>query len=609
MRYSLTALPVELAEPTRTALTFLGHECAPDGVTLLAEQTPGGLRVRHTPEGIQVQYERRSQWFRALTLLDGDTEQSPCFENLCYMADCSRNGVLTVPAAKKLILCLALMGYDSLMLYTEDTYTIPEYPYFGYLRGRYSEEELRALDGYAAAFGLELIPCIQTLAHLRTTLRWSAQRLLRDDDNILLVDDEAVYTLIDRMLATVTRCFRSKKINVGMDEAFNLGLGRHLKKHGYEPRSTIMLRHVERVSKLCEKYGLAPMMWSDMFYRLAFGVSSHFGGTADPEIIKLVPENMTLIHWDYYCTDAAEFGQALDKHLQFPSPIAFAGGAWKWYGYAPNSTFSYRVSRAQLGELKKRPAISTVIVTGWGDNGAEASQFSVLPTLSLFAESDYGCEERLSERFAACFGRGLEDFFLLDLPDQTPDLWDESKAYDPSRYLLYNDPMAGIFDCHTLPSYDAFYAQSAQTLAARTEGPFGYLFETLGALCDLLSTKATLGVRLRNAYLAGERGTLADLAAEIREKTLPALARFHRALLYQWEQENKPQGFEVLDLRLGGLRQRLETTAEQVEQYAMGQRDALPQLEEARLPYAEAPAGQVTIRENNWNLIASAAPI
>ena len=64
------------------------------------------------------------------------------------------------------------IGYNTLMLYTEDTYEVSGEPYFGYMRGRYSREELRGLDAYAKTKNMELIPCIQTLAHLNALNRW-----------------------------------------------------------------------------------------------------------------------------------------------------------------------------------------------------------------------------------------------------------------------------------------------------------------------------------------------------------------------------------------------------------------------------------------------------
>lgn len=40
------------------------------------------------------------------------------------MVDCSRNAVLLVKSAKNLLRKMALMGYNMLQLYTEDTYEV-----------------------------------------------------------------------------------------------------------------------------------------------------------------------------------------------------------------------------------------------------------------------------------------------------------------------------------------------------------------------------------------------------------------------------------------------------------------------------------------------------
>ena len=54
------------------------------------------------------------------------------------MLDCSRNAVMTVDSVKRWIDITSDLGYNMLMLYTEDTYEIKNQPYFGYLRGRYT---------------------------------------------------------------------------------------------------------------------------------------------------------------------------------------------------------------------------------------------------------------------------------------------------------------------------------------------------------------------------------------------------------------------------------------------------------------------------------------
>ena len=98
------------------------------------------------------------------------------FNRLGVMLDCSRMAVMNLPTLKKWIDIMADLGYNTLMLYTEDTYEVDNQPYFGYLRGRYSKEELREIDSYAFEKGIELIPAIQTLAHLNNIFRWRPYR-------------------------------------------------------------------------------------------------------------------------------------------------------------------------------------------------------------------------------------------------------------------------------------------------------------------------------------------------------------------------------------------------------------------------------------------------
>lgn len=133
----------------------------------------------------------------------GKTENSSCFNHFGTMLDCSRNAVMNVESIKKWIDITTDLGYNTLLLYTEDTYEVKDNPYFGYMRGRYRKEELKEINAYALSKGMELIPCIQTLAHMNAIIRWPAYREHVDTDDILLAGDKAVYELIDKMFATI----------------------------------------------------------------------------------------------------------------------------------------------------------------------------------------------------------------------------------------------------------------------------------------------------------------------------------------------------------------------------------------------------------------------
>jgi len=88
------------------------------------------------------------------------------FDTFGVMIDMSRNAVMSVSGLKRFLALLKKMGYNMVMLYTEDTYEVDGEPYFGYMRGRYTKEEMKELDAFADSIGIRIIPCIQTLAHL-----------------------------------------------------------------------------------------------------------------------------------------------------------------------------------------------------------------------------------------------------------------------------------------------------------------------------------------------------------------------------------------------------------------------------------------------------------
>ena len=55
-----------------------------------------------------------------------------------------------------------------------------EEPYFGYMRGRMTHEEICELDRYAKEFGIELRPYIQTLEHLNQIVRYEQYDRITD---------------------------------------------------------------------------------------------------------------------------------------------------------------------------------------------------------------------------------------------------------------------------------------------------------------------------------------------------------------------------------------------------------------------------------------------
>lgn len=596
-----SGLPAAWKESAQSLLFDLGIGLSKEG-TKVTVTSGDGLDICRTEDGIRLAVKRQQDFSRALSYLPAflSGRKTAVFEKcnantLCLMADCSRNAVLSMDGAKKMIRDLAVMGFDSLMLYTEDTYELPDYPYFGRQRGRYTVSELKELDDYAFSFGIELIPCIQTLGHLERALQWKAFDGMKDTDDILLVGEEKTYALIDEMLRVYASAFRSRRVNIGMDETHTLGRGKYMDLHGSRKTSDIMLEHLGRVNELCRKNGFAPMMWSDMFFRMAFNGRYYISeGEISKEVMDKVPEGVTLIYWDYYTSESQRerFSHMLDCHRKFPhNKTAFAGGAWCWAGFTPHARFSVNSTRIQLEECRKR-GMKDFIVTAWGDNGRETSLYTTLTTLLLYAEYAYTGElpdnARLESRCRDTFGIGFEELLTLDAPDAMAHRGDTELVHprNPSKYLFFNDPLEGLRDAHMDPeNVSADFADAEKQLRKYENHPrFGYLYRSLADLCHVLIRKADFTVRLRGAYLAGDRDRIAVIADEV-PLIISDIERFLESFRTQWKKENKPAGFLVQELRIGGLIQRMKGAELRIREYLAGEADAIPELEEPVLPF------------------------
>ena len=82
-------------------------------------------------------------------------------DSLGVMIDLSRNGVMTLDSLKKFLTTIKKFGYNTVFLYMEDTFEIKDEPYFGYMRSRYSCDEMREIDTFCSSIGIEAISDIK----------------------------------------------------------------------------------------------------------------------------------------------------------------------------------------------------------------------------------------------------------------------------------------------------------------------------------------------------------------------------------------------------------------------------------------------------------------
>ena len=195
---------------------------------------------------------------------------------------------------------------------------------------------------------------------------------------------------------------------------------------------------------------------------------------------------------------------------------------------------------------------------------------------------------------------------LLDLPG-TPG-YSESEIFNPEKYLLYNDPFTGLLDSTLTGSEGEQYGVAARLLKyQKDQGEWSYIFETLHDLAAVLQLKAELGNRTRLVYKSRSKEALKALIADY-DVLNRRLRHFHKTFQRQWFKENKPHGFDVMDIRLGGLIQRVTSCRERLKALLDDEITRIDELEETRLDYNgnETFFEGKPIEMNNWRRTVSA---
>ncbi len=558
---------------------WAGEVCLKDGDELSLSLDDGRLTV----EAPDLSAAGRGLFLAACALRDGGDvpklHQKRHIASCGMMLDMSRGGVMKVEAVKRMIDAHAALGLNMMMLYTEDTYTVPEAPYLGYLRGRYTEKELREMDDYAADSGVELVPCVQTLAHLEQFLQWDVNREIKDNDCVLMIDEPKTYEWIRAALTTLRRCFRTNRIHIGMDEAHGVGLGEYYQKHGPVDRFALLTRHLNRVVDICKELGFKPIMWSDMFYRLGSKINDYY----DPEAV--VPESavaeipdVALCYWDYYHTDEKFYADMLEGHRRMGKEVVFAGGIWTWAGILPHvrktNATSYPALRACL-----KAGIGTVLATSWGDDGAETDFRLALNQLPIYSEHVWLGEactraeveemgERLTGLSKACYN-AMGAFYADD------------EDHRPGKGLFYCDPLypltEGMWD---LTGYREGLEEGIKTLEPHLDDP---RCEYAWLALRIALNKLEWVTALRPAYIRGDKTAVLAMADEKLPTMRGLYVRMTTVWREQWEDGRKRNGWETICARLGAVIARLDDTQRILTRWAEGKIEFIEELDETPL--------------------------
>ncbi len=544
-----------------------------------------------------IRYARKHQFFRQLGILAEHAQEADFewtddghFTELSMMIDTSHCAMPTEAGMKKLMDRLALMGYSAVVFSAEDSVELEGRPHFGYMKAHYTMAELKALDDYAWDYGMELIPILQCYAHLGKYLQWDEAADIRDTGEVLLAREEKTFAFLEELITKVSGCFRSKRIHIGMDEAWDMGRGTFLDRHGHVPRFEIFTEYMQRLIAITDKLGLVPMMWSDMYFRVCSGGNFYYEDFIEitPEVAKAIPESIELVFWHYgelpHCDD-----YMLQKHIALNRPVLYAGGMWGWVGHFPEHYYTMESVRYSLNACRQN-GVRRAMNTMWLNDNGECDVFANLWGLSFFAELCYDpaiSDDKLKKRFSATCDGDWDAFLLMSLYHnrfENGEVYEDFNDRFLGKPLFYQDIMEGLFDTHLWQQpMSGHYADCARRMAAYTGGPWGYLYDFAYQVFAYLAEKAKIHETLVPAYRTGDRETLRRIADEQLPRLKEQITGIHQAHRKMWHQHLKPFGWRGMDDRYGGLASRCDTAQMLLHTYLDGETDSLPQLEEPRL--------------------------
>ena len=294
-------------------------------------------------------------------------EDAPAYQIRGYYLDATRGRVPTLAWLKQWADKLCLYKYNQLQLYIEHTFAFDGMSETWRGSSPLTPADILEFDQYCANLGIELVPSVSTFGHQYVAMRTQELRELgefpEDADrpfsfiermrhHTLNVADDRAFAFSAQLVDSYLQLFRSKRFNICADETFDLGKGKSKQE---AQRVGVATLYATYVGKLCEhlsKQGREPMFWGDIAIEM-------------PEILETLPNNVTLLNWQYD-------PEATDEKIQL---VAKAGAkqvvcpaVWGWNALLPRIDDAWN-NIARIARYGLDCGAEGMLVTDWGDFG------------------------------------------------------------------------------------------------------------------------------------------------------------------------------------------------------------------------------------------------
>ena len=500
------------------------------------------------------------------------------FKRFSAFIECAQGVVPKVTTLKSYIHMLSQMGYNQLYLGLADAYKIEGEPYFNYKRGGYTTEDLREIDSYAREHGIEVVAQIHTLSHLHFLRKYPEYTDIFDTESNLMVGEERVYELVERMLKAISEGLSTRRIHLGMDEAFGLGTGKYREKYGEVDKKELLLRHLCRVVDLARKYGFSCEIWGDMLIE-----TNNTQITAE-DVKKALPKDVLVYLWDYNESDESKLNHMIGNLKKHTTNMAYAGCVWKHIGFAPNMNYSLQRIIPQMDACYQN-GVDNFMLTRWADQAAPTSIYSCLPVLyaaAEYAKGTFNGKDNLDkEKFFKITGVKYDDMYSLEYVNY-PYQNTCNNLSTSAFWLFFNDILLGNFDLYVPEDAVAAYEKLEKKYESLSQGACAHLFRKSAALMKVLKIKVSLNSRIREAYEKRDKNKLENLIGEL-QYLMDVIQEFIEIFEDYYLHDNRGFGLEIHHIDFGSTVFRAKYAIKRIEAFIKNN-EIIEELEGGVLP-------------------------
>ena len=372
----LANLPATIAEAQAALAAKSTDSCRITEVEILQAES---YALKISPAGIELQARDAvgviygAQTLRQIHAQNPDA--LPCLEILDgpdlpvrgFMLDVSRCKVPTQAELLALIRALGQLRVNQLQLYVEHTFAFPGHEDAWQDASPLTPAEIRELDAACAALGIELVPNLNTFGHMERWLRHPRYRALAEcpqgwihpltgqfkEFPGTLKPDDVSLAFVASLLDDYLPCFRSRQVNIGGDEPWELGQGFSKEAVATRGKHRVYLDHLHKLCALATERGLTPQFWGDILLE-------------DLALAQDAPQDALPVVWGY---DAGHPFQTQCGRLQeLGRAYLVAPGTSAWQSFTGRLDNALTNQAEAIGAARQHGARG-VLVTTWGDNG------------------------------------------------------------------------------------------------------------------------------------------------------------------------------------------------------------------------------------------------